>query len=211
MQCRIAVLDNDPITLTGLSSIINSSDIGKVIWTSQSDKETIQLCFEPNSKPDALMVDMSLGVRSSGSAVCKTIRRRTASIPILAITAFPLHVYAKDAAMAGAQGIVSKADSHQIICALRAVLQGSTWGRNFNSAAISHLQLKSRPRDILLSQRETEIMNMLSKGMFISDIAIELHISESTIKTMITRSKRKLGTSSMRKAIAVWTGECDGQ
>ncbi|TPF85495.1 hypothetical protein BW13_10440 [Bifidobacterium sp. UTCIF-37] len=208
-HCGIAILDNDPFTAQGLSAVIASADGLRVAWTSTSAEQTVQRCLTPDTRPDLLLTDMSLGNGWSGADVCMRIRRGLGTMPILAITAFPVGYYARDAALAGAQGIVSKADRAQILNALRTVLLGGTWGELFDNTTIAHIRVTHQPDHKLLSGKETTVMNLLSRGLAVEDIAVTMQVSESTVKSFIARAKRKLGAGSLREAVAKWTGESD--
>lgn len=210
-RCGIAILDNDPFTVQGLSAIVESVGGMRVAWTSQSADEAIRCCLAVDTRPDLLLTDMSLGNGWSGADVCMRIRRRLGTMPILTITAFPVGFYARDAALAGAQGIVSKTDRGAILNALRTVLLGGTWGDLFDNASIAHIRAMNQSEHALLSAKETTVMNLLSRGLSVDDIAERMQVSASTVKSFISRAKRKLGAASLREAVAMWTGDANGR
>jgi DNA-binding NarL/FixJ family response regulator len=209
LSCRhIALLDNDPITLYGLSSIIRQAGIGKIMWGLQSGHEAVVRCLGKDERPDLLMVDMSMeGV--TGVDVCMQVRRKTASVPLLAMTSFSTAHYARRAAEAGAQGMVSKSDEHALIKAMRTVMGGGVWGEGFEPAATAHIRVKNHhdePR-FLLSDREIEAMNLLAKGCSTARTAELMQVSQSSVKSFVARAREKLNAKTMREAIALWTGE----
>ena len=203
----IVLLDDDPFALESMALIIDSFPDCRVLWRTQDAKQAIDCCLTPSDRPDVLLLDMSLGLGWSGVDVCASIRRRTDAVPVLAITSFPVHRYSKTAALAGAQGIVSKSDRTQMASALRTVANGGTWGDMFDNALISHIRLRQQPQQAMLSQKESTVMNMLVTGSSVSDVAETMQCSESTVKSFLSRAKKKLGASTLRKAIALWTGE----
>lgn len=203
----IALLDNDDFTLHALSLFIEESRLGTVLWTTGSAYETIRRCCgDRRQRPDLLLVDMSLNVMS-GAEVCRRIRAVTASVPMLAVTAFPVHLYERDAALAGAQGIVSKSDTRALASAIRIVGAGGTWGNAFMSAKAGHIRLRARPDDddgVPLTSRETEVMELLAAGYNGPQVARTLGIADSTAKTLIARARRKLGADTLRQAVVLW-------
>ncbi|MCH9276138.1 LuxR C-terminal-related transcriptional regulator [Bifidobacterium amazonense] len=123
----VAAVDNDRMTLLALKGIMPQLlPESRWLWGVQTAEEAICKATSPETRPDVLLVDMSLG-EATGVSVCRTIRRRTDRVALLAITAFSLDTYADRAAAAGAQGIVSKADIPQLAAALRAVAGGGTF------------------------------------------------------------------------------------
>lgn len=206
-QPTIALLDNDPITLDGLSHLVEREQLGAVIWATSSARQAIRDCCDPSSRPDLLITDMSMRP-ISGREVCLKIRRRLAHPAILAITSFPLTVYAQEASIAGAQGIVSKADAATLANAARVISAGGTWGSGFEPAALAHVRLASQTKDAnALSARESEAVNLLSQGYSIVVVAARMNVTESAVKSYIARAKAKLGAASLRSLIATWTGD----
>ena len=205
----LAILDNDAFALEALGTLLEREVDFHVSWTSTSPMETIVRCLDHDNVPDILLLDMSLGENESGCRVCRHIRKATKDVPILAMTSFTLKYYMKDASLSGVQGIVSKSDRDGVVRAIRTVLMGGTWGSMFDTTAISHIRLQRHPPQRLLTEREASIMNIAATGLPLRGIAKRLGISESTVKTLISRIKPKLGATSLREAIAIWTGERD--
>lgn len=201
------MVDNDAFALEGLEVLLDREEDLHVIWTSQSPGETVSRCLAPGTRPDVLLVDMSLGEDESGSSVCRVIRKAMKAVPMLAMTAFPLHCYLKEAAFAGAQGIVSKADRDGMMRAIRTVAAGGTWGEKFDTTTIAHIRLLRQPTRRLLTEREATVLNLAATGLTVRGIALRMGVGDSTVKTLIARAKPKLGASSLREAVATWTGE----
>lgn len=211
-QIRFAILDNDPITVAGLAEIVESLRMGPMVWTQADANEAVRLATSPDSRPDVLLVDMSLGSfpgALSGIDVCRRVREQTSAVVLLAVTSFPLHLYERDAALAGAQGIVAKSNRSELCSAIRTVACGGTWGKNFEGTLSSHLRVKNHPRSPrqLLSMREQEALGLKSKGMTNKRIAEQLGCKEPTVNSLLARAKSKLHVRTAAEAVAVWTGE----
>lgn len=78
-----------------------------VIWTSTDPQRAIDLSLADATRPDVLVVDMSLE-GMGGAQVCRAIRTRTATIALLGVTSFSLRMYGPDALANGAQCLISK-------------------------------------------------------------------------------------------------------
>lgn len=204
----IAILDNDAITLDGLRRIVERNRLGTVAWCTQSGHEAVRLSLDPDTMPHLLLTDMSLdGI--SGVDVCRQIRKHTDMVAILGITAFPLTKYAPLLMEAGAQGIVAKNRESQIVAAINAVLHEKTCAQGFESPRNAHIRLRYTSTDtrILLSDREGEVMALLSQGLSIAEVADRMQVNRATAATYLSRARRKLNAKNIRQAIAIWTGE----
>ena len=203
----IGLLDNDEFALVFLSrSIEELMPEAQVLWRTHSGREAVEYCLDPRHAPNLLLTDMSME-ELSGVSVCRAIRARTNRVAILAVTSFSLRVYARKAAEAGAQGIVSKSMETPIIAAIRRVAAGEVWaeespGVTFDSAVAAHNRLRHQPmpRQFLLSDREASAMNLCSRGLNSKQVASEMGIGVSTAKTYIQRSIKKLNASSRGEA-----------
>lgn len=71
------------------------------------------------------------------------------------------------------------------------------------------MRLKHETNDIrmLLSDREEEIMILLSKGLSISEAVNRMQIGQASAATYLNRARRKLKAETVRQAVAIWTGD----
>lgn len=124
---NIGVVDNDELVLGMLSSsLAGAFGRNAVAWRCLSGRRAVSMCLDGRTRPDMLLMDVSLSDMSCIEA-CRRIRERNGDMPILMITAFPIERYARDAAQAGAQGIVAKRSLRRIRSAIIAVADGTTW------------------------------------------------------------------------------------
>ncbi|PJM74716.1 response regulator transcription factor [Bifidobacterium simiarum] len=221
----LAAVDNDAMTLMALQAITPKLLPGsRFLWTTDSPNTAVRNTLNPMTRPNVLLMDMSLG-RDSGITVCRRIRSRTPHTPILAVTSFPLHLYARSAAEVGAQGIVSKSDMPALAKALRLVADGGTVTYDdgtgpdpmsasdteitFETAETAHRRLATDlSQDLpLLTDKEIEVLEMMSRGYTFERLAKEWHISSSTIRTHAHRAEKKLGAATLAQAIAIWMSE----
>lgn len=208
---RVAVVDNDPLTLKLLVQILPRGVPGlQVIWYTQSGGEAARKCTNADLAPDLLMLDMSLNDGESGLSVCRLIRSNTASVPILGITSYSLEHYAAKLAEAGAQGLCTKSETSMIALAIERIRRGGTFssvaGVQFDTAARAHERLAQAEaaKEPRLSIREAQILDLLSQGRKYSQIAEEFGVAESSIRTQSHRAVKKLNASTLSQAIAIW-------
>lgn len=211
---RLGIVDNDELTIGALTAYLHAHEPAiRIVWTVITGHKAIDLCLENRSRPDVLLADMSLS-DMEGVEVVRRIRSRTPLIPILAITSFPMEMYAGSVAAAGAQGIIAKRDLKSVAQAIYAVHDGRVWdttglGCAFHTCGQAHALLDDaageQSRDAAsLTVREAQILEMYAHGRTSAYVAEELGISVNTVKTLTTRMLRKLGAASRGQAIAIW-------
>lgn len=210
---HVGIVDNDPLTLSALVSIINNTAGCEVMWSEQSSVIAFSRCLSENECPDALLVDMSMP-DLSGPALCRRIRVQTSNVPILAITSYDPLLYAEKAAKAGAQGLITKDDIQTIQVALFAVARGNTWPsphrlrqtQMFETSSQAHKRLKQERNPFAqLSPREMEAVQLSCQHMLtITKLALMMNVSENTFKTYLRRSYQKLGVSNRRELTILW-------
>lgn len=201
----IGIVDNDSFVLPSLrTSIEELMPEARVIWTTDDGGQAVANCLDAAHRPDVLLVDMSMeGV--SGISVCRRIRTRIAKVGLLAMTAYSLDRYEEKASLAGAQGIVGKADERLIISAVRTVASGGTWGDGFETPTTAHVRLKNQSQThALLTDREFEIMDSFAAGMSIKAISQAFDITPETVKKHGQRAMHKLGANTRWQAVAMW-------
>ncbi|WEV64033.1 response regulator transcription factor [Bifidobacterium sp. ESL0732] len=208
---RIAVTDNDNFALMTLANLLpHTVPDSIVIWSSTSATDTIAKATEPASMPDILILDMSLSSTYTGPEVCHAIRKVTPKVKVLGITSYSLEHYAADLADAGAQGLVSKSDIPQLQTALQAISQGNIYSVfndvHFSSAQEAYNRISREPSNdkVQLTEHEKKIMDLLAQGKRYKQIADEMEISESSIRTGAHRAIKKLGASTLSQGVGVW-------
>lgn len=125
---NVAVVDNDQLTLRMLTLLVRRElPQTTVIWTCRRGQDAVERCLSAASRPDVLLVDMSLeGI--GGVEVCRRVRAATPDVVLIGITSFSLEHYAADALAAGAQCVMDKARVKDICDA------AVTLGQRSNSA-----------------------------------------------------------------------------
>ena len=205
----LGIVDNDRLTLAALSGILRGMPWLKVLWTTVSGDDAVDRCLNPGTRPQVMLVDMSME-NTSGATVCRAIRRHSLPIGLVCITSFSLGSYARAAAEAGAQALVSKTDLRGLSSAIRRAATGSATqcaadrsvhfadARSTASDAMtdppddSDAPDKRRMNENQLSAREIEILRMYSEGLETEEIARSLSLSKFTIGTYVKRAIAKL-------------------
>lgn len=212
----VGIVDNDTLTLAALRTLLNRMNGMTVAWTVGNGNHAIDLCLDPHTRPNVLLVDLSMEP-IPGTEICHRIR--TAGIPlgVVCITSFTLQTYAAQAAATGAQAIVSKTDLPGMQLAIHQAAQGHaspspvvgiTFHNVNNTANTANPVTHDTTGTIvtsenLPSERELQIIRMLANGMETDEISQSLTLSRYTVTTYIKRACNKLGARNRTNLIAI--------
>ncbi|MGV0991787.1 MAG: response regulator [Mycobacterium sp.] len=121
---------------------------------------------------------------------------------LLSATEDPATVY--EALAAGAAGYLTKeSDRDEIVAAVMKCARGEGYvPTSIASGLANEVRHRSRGEATLLSPREGEIIKLIANGMSVPDIAAQLHLSPTTVRTHVQNLYGKLGVSDRAAAVA---------
>ena len=196
MNKIVIVEDNVSLSL-GIKEVINATEEFVVVDIYHNAEDAVKN-FKDDS-PDIVLMDIELP-KMNGIEATKLIKEIKPSIPILVITVYEDSEHVFEALCAGATGYLTKnASSKQIVEALHELLSGGA-PMSIKIARMVVNSFKKATRSVL-SDRETEVLNLLSTGKSFKSIGESLFISRNTIKFHIKNIYEKLQVSSKEEAI----------
>ncbi|MCE1170666.1 response regulator [Azovibrio restrictus] len=187
---RVIVVDDHTLVRAGIRELLSTTDDICVVGEATNGAEAMGLIRQQEA--DLLLLDLSM----PGVAGVDLIRRLIAEFPRLPILMLSMH---NDGAIvsrilkAGAKGYVTKdCEPETLLGAIRKVARG---GRFIDPALVDdmvfeHGEPESPQR--VLSDREFQILQKLSSGLTLAEIAAELCLSPKTVSTHKTRLMQKL-------------------
>jgi DNA-binding NarL/FixJ family response regulator len=197
---RIGVASEEPIRLTGLTSIFDQpAREGRPPLVPLSGK--LEELLEEKSL-NYLVVDLQ---SSSGLEVLDTIRRSRPDLRLIVIGPEGNDELVLDAIIAGARAYLSfTADPDTVFKAVEVVTEGSIWApRKLLSRLIDRLLKSPEGRgggaDTHLTERERQVLELITMARSNREIAEELGIEERTVKTYVGRLMRKTGADNRIK------------
>lgn len=199
----IALVDDDPIVRSALGTYLSTASGMEIVHRCADGAEALDALAE--REVDVVITDVRMP-RMDGIATTAELRRRFPDVRILVITSFDEDEAVRGALEAGANGFLLKDTSPQgLVDAVRAVVQGTSV---VSPGPITRL-LHAPPRAMLtraapeigLSPRELEILQLLCNAYSNTEIAQELYVTESTVKSHVSAIMAKLGVSSRLKAV----------
>ncbi|MGA1813098.1 response regulator transcription factor [Frondihabitans sp. 4ASC-45] len=208
---RVLVADDQPLVRAGITALLGAEADIEVVAVAADGGEALELARR--TAPDVACLDIRMPVRN-GIEVARELCGPDADpvVPVLILTTFGLDDYLFGALEAGASGFLLKdADPDVIIRAVRQVAAGNgtvdqALTRRVLREFVSRRSLQpvtGDRADDLLTVREREVLMLLAQGMSNEEIAAELVVEVSTVKSHLARMLPKLGVRSRLQAV-VW-------
>ena len=200
---RVLVADDQEIVRTGLAMILDSRPGIEVVGVAGDGREAVTLARR--LRPDVCLFDVRMPVLDGIEAT-----RELQPLPVVVITTFDLdeHVYA--ALRAGARGFLLKEAGAELLDqAVRAAASGDALIAPSVTARLLRTFATGRARRAPLeplTDREEQVLAVVARGRTNREIADELFISLSTVKTHITSLMLKLPARN-RVEIVMWAYE----
>ena len=208
MSIRVVVVDDQALVRTGLVMIVNAHPDFEVVGEAADGLAAIELVTR--LRPDVLLID----IRMPGLDGVEVTRRLAGPgvadpVAVVVITTFDSDDYVLGAVRAGARGFLLKdAGPALLIQAIQAAADGealiapSVTPRLLATLVDRAPVPASQPVDPL-TRREEEVLVLVAKGGTNAEIAQELFISLTTVKTHVAALMAKLGVRN-RVEIAMW-------
>ncbi len=211
MSIRVVVADDQEIVRTGLSMILDADPGITVVGQAADGEEAVALARA--LRPDVCLLDIRMP-RLDGVEATRRLAGPGVADPmaVVVITTFDLDEHVHAALKAGARGFLLKDAGPELLGqAIRAAAAGdaliapSVTARLLATFAAAGTATPATPREPL-TEREEQVLASLARGRTNSEIAAELHISLSTVKTHIANLMGKLRARN-RVEIAIWAHE----
>lgn len=193
----VVLVDDHDLVRLGLTRAFERADDFEIAGQAGSLAEARSVVHA--TEPTVVVTDIRLA-DGSGLEFVSELRSASPDLGIVVVTMYGGDDRLIAAMRAGASAFVSKeAPADHVVTAAR---QAAVAPRSFTAAGLSAaLQRITDEPNISLSPRETEVLELLSKGLGVPAIARRLFVSESTAKTHITKIYDKLGAANRAQAI----------
>jgi two-component system, NarL family, nitrate/nitrite response regulator NarL len=209
---RVVIADDHPIFLAGLRKLLETDPDVAVVGEATGGREAIALVGSLH--PDVVLLDVAMP-HVNGLDVLRELASEISRLRVVLLTASIDPADMMVALRLGAAGILMKTAATELLFkCLRAVTSGEYWiGRDTVASlvdALAKLQApvpESERRPFGLTPRELEVLALVATGASNKHIALQLGLSEETVKHHVTRIFEKTGQSS-RVELALFAAHC---
>ena len=195
---RILIADDHPVVRSGLQTMLAQTDDFEMIGTAANGQQAIQ--HIETHAPDVVLMDLRMPEMDGVEAV-HHIREHHPETRVLVLTTYKNDRDVLAALDAGATGYLLKdAPKATLIDAIRAAARGETV---LDPEVEPIIEGRSTPPTDTLTPRETEVLQLVAAGNTNAQVAQQLFISETTVKTHLKHIYRKLNAADRAAAVAV--------
>jgi len=202
---RVCLVDDQTLVRQGIRSLLELSEDIEVVSEAADGEEATAVIR--NSKPDVVLLDVRMP-RRNGLEVLNELKDSVELPPTIILTTFDDDAIALDGIRAGAKGYLLKDVSlEQLVGAIRTVFSGGTLLRPAVTERIikrfenASSDFPSLTHANALTERELEVLRLISGGYSNREIANALRVAEGTIKNHVSNILSKLGVRDRTRAV----------
>ncbi|MDA3647855.1 response regulator transcription factor [Saccharopolyspora indica] len=194
----LLIVDDHPVVRDGLRGMFSADPRFEVLGEAGDGAEAIAAAMK--LRPDVILMDLRMP-RTDGVTAIEELAERGVRSRVLVLTTYDTDRDVLPAIQAGATGYLLKdAPREELFRAVEAAAQGQTM---LSPAVATRLMGQMRrPASEPLSQRELEVLELISRGSTNREAAKQLFISEATVKTHLLHVYAKLGVNDRAAAVA---------
>ena len=198
---RVLIADDQALVRAGFKMILDAEDDLEVVAEAVDGLQAVELCRR--LKPDVVLMDIRMpeldGIEATRRLLAQSGER---PVRVLMLTTFDLNEYVYEALRAGASGFLLKdVPPEQLVVGIRAVASGDALLAPSVTRRVVEEFVRRPPESARtpppeleeLTEREREVLMLLARGLSNAEIAASLVVSDSTVKTHVTRLLAKLG------------------
>jgi DNA-binding NarL/FixJ family response regulator len=230
MSIRVLLVDDQALVRAGFRMILDAEKDIEVVGEAADGEQAVSSAGR--FKPDVILMDVRMpnmdGIEATRKIVAAGANGASASASgsgddvdpaldrprVLMLTTFELDEYVYESLRAGASGFLLKdVPADQLVAGIRVVAEGEALLapsvtkrliQDFSAARAAKALEENPPAGLAeLTTREMEVFKLISRGMSNHEIATELVVSETTVKTHVARILMKLGLRDRVQAVVL--------
>jgi DNA-binding NarL/FixJ family response regulator len=196
-KIRLLLVDDHVVVRQGLRMVLSLEPDLEIIGEANNGQEALGLVKKLN--PQVVLMDLLMPVMDGVSAI-RAVKKDYPDIEVVALTSVLEDRLVIDAVEAGAAGyLLKESGPEELIEAIRAAAKGEV---RLHPKAQKRLIKEVRTPEMResLTERETETLRLIAKGLSNKEIAEQLSVSEVTVKTHVSSILSKLNLQSRTQA-----------
>jgi DNA-binding NarL/FixJ family response regulator len=206
---RVLIADDHELMRNGLRAILDAQQDIEVIGEAEHGAQAVENATRLH--PDVVIMDIRMP-RLDGIEATRRLAAQGEKTPkVLVLTTFDLDEYVYEALRAGAAGFLLKdTPPRQLAEAVRTIAAGESLLAPAVTRRLIERYVSRPPSDTArrgrfaeLTERELEVLQLITRGLSNSEIGARLFLSEATVKTHVTRILSKLGVRDRVQAVVL--------
>ena len=211
MSLSVLIVDDQALVRAGFRMILDAEEdidvAGEAADGADAVAEALRL------RPDVILMDVRMPEVDGIEATRRILAAADVESKVVMLTTFDMDEYVYDALRAGASGFLLKdVPPEQLVAGIRAVAQGdallapSVTRRvieEFVRRPLSSAPSTTPPEVAELTARELEVLKLVARGLSNAEIAKELFVSDTTVKTHVAHMLMKLGVRDRVQAVVL--------
>ncbi len=207
---RVLIADDQALVRAGFRMILDAEDDLLVVGEAADGLAAIEQAR--TTRPDVVLMDIRMPELDGIEATRRVLAAARADQPVrvLMLTTFDLNEYVYDALRAGASGFLLKdVPPEDLVAGIRVVARGDALlaptitRRLIDEFARAAPPVAPPPGLDELTERELEVFKLIARGLSNAEIAAELVVGETTVKTHVARVLMKLGVRDRVQAVVL--------
>ncbi|RMI30996.1 LuxR C-terminal-related transcriptional regulator [Nocardia stercoris] len=195
---RVLLADDHAIVRAGLRALLSTAGDIEVVGEAATADEAVALCGA--TEVELVLMDLRFGQGHSGVDATTALRALPSPPQVLVVTNYDTDADILGAVEAGACGYILKdTPPAELLVAVRAAASGESV---LSPAVATRLMTRVRTPDSALTPREVEVLRLVADGHSNREIARQLFLGETTVKSHLVHIYAKLGVKSRTSAVA---------
>src|SRR3974390_1317093 len=197
-KIRVVIAEDQAMVLGALAALLEMEDDIEVVARARSGDEALRMVQQ--HRPDVFITDIEMP-RGTGLDVAAELKRCGVQVRVIILTTFARAGYLRRALEAGAAGYLLKdMPAEQLADAVRRGRAGRRGGDPPSGAWGAEA---GRAEPDPLTGRERQVLRLAGEGVASSDIAVELNLSEGTVRNYLSEAISKLGAANRVEAARI--------
>ena len=200
---KILICDDQIIVCEGLRTIINDDPDLHVVGTAHNGKEALEAI--PELLPDLILMDLKMP-EMNGVLATRKIKEKYPEIFVLILTTYDDDEWIFDAIRSGAEGYLLKdTPPGDLIKSIKGTIKGMSFidpqvAGKILAEYSKNIGIKQPPSHYTFTERERDILTLLSQGLSNTEIAEKLFLAEGTVRNYTSVLLKKLGVGDRTQA-----------